>query len=96
MTILLIVFVYPLIVRRSAAGDHRSGHFLSPGIYVNAYDSIGSPHYTLNLDDAAAKRIASKLDDEDRVAIKEWLVAAGVPRRATSPPRTRQHCLICG
>ena len=37
------------------------------------------PTYTLNLDDAAAKRIASKLSDEDRLAMKEWLVAAGIP-----------------
>ena len=37
------------------------------------------PHYTLNLDDAAAKRIASKLSDEDRLAMKEWLVAAEIP-----------------
>ena len=35
--------------------------------------------YTLNLDDAAAKRIASKLSDEERLAMKEWLVADGIP-----------------
>ncbi len=35
--------------------------------------------YTLNLDDAAAKRIASKLSDDDRLAMKEWLVADGIP-----------------
>jgi peptide/nickel transport system permease protein len=31
------------------------------------------------LDDAAAKRIASKLNEDDRLAIKEWLVKAGIP-----------------
>ncbi len=47
---------------------------------MNVYDSIGSTTlYTLNLDDAAAKRIASKLNDEDRLAMKEWLVAGGIP-----------------
>ena len=35
--------------------------------------------YTLNLDDAAAKRIANKLSQDDRVAMKEWLVVAGIP-----------------
>ena len=34
--------------------------------------------YTLNLDDAAAKRIANKLSQDDRVAMKDWLVADGV------------------
>ncbi len=55
------------------------GTFFPPGIYVNVYDSIGSPKYILNLDDAAAKRIASKLSDDDRLAMKEWLVADGIP-----------------
>jgi peptide/nickel transport system permease protein len=46
---------------------------------VNVYDSINAPHYTLNLEGAEARRIASRLDDEDRAAMQEWLVAAGVP-----------------
>ena len=36
-------------------------------------------HTRLYLDDAAAKRIANKLSQDDRVAMKEWLVAAGIP-----------------
>ena len=40
--------------------------------------SILAP-YTLLLDDAAAKRIASKLTPDDRIALKDWLVAAGIP-----------------
>jgi len=55
------------------------GTFFPPGIYVSVYDSIGSSPYTLKLDDAAAKRIASKLGDEDRLAMQEWLVAVGIP-----------------
>jgi peptide/nickel transport system permease protein len=31
------------------------------------------------MDDAAAKRIESKLSDEDRVEMKDWLVAFGIP-----------------
>ena len=78
MTILLIVIIYPLIVRYPPLEIIGQGTFFPPGIYVNVYDSISSPTlYTLNLDDASAKRIASKLHEEDRVAMKEWLVGSG-------------------
>ena len=79
MAILLTVIVYPLFITDPPLEIIGQGTFFEPGIYVNVYDSIGSPHYTLNLDDAAAKRIASKLGDEDRLAIKEWLMADGIP-----------------
>ncbi|MCK4472003.1 MAG: ABC transporter permease [Anaerolineae bacterium] len=79
MAVLLMVIVYPLFVTNNPLEIIGQGTFFEPGIYVNVHDSIGSPHYTLNLDDAAAKRIASKLGDEDRLAIKEWLMAAGIP-----------------
>src|SRR5688572_22440017 len=79
MTILLIVIVYPLIITDHPLAIIGQGTFFEPGIYVSVYDSIGSSPYTLNLDDAAAKRIASKLNEEDRLSIKEWLVAAGMP-----------------
>jgi peptide/nickel transport system permease protein len=76
--ILLIVIIYPLIVRYPPLEIIGQGTFFPPGIYVNVYDSIGSLSlYTLNLDDAAAKRIASKLKEEDRLAIRDWLVGSG-------------------
>jgi peptide/nickel transport system permease protein len=78
VALLLIVIVYPLIVKHPPLEIIAQGTFFPPGIYVNVYDSIGSPKYTLNLDDAAAKRIASRLSDADRTAIKEWLVADGI------------------
>ncbi|MBP6786122.1 MAG: ABC transporter permease [Candidatus Promineofilum sp.] len=77
--ILLIVTFYPLIIKDAPLQIIGQGTFFAPGIYVNVYDSMGSPHYTILLDDAAARRIADKLDDDDRQAIKEWLVAAGIP-----------------
>ena len=77
--ILLLVIVYPLIIPDAPLAIVGQGTFFPPGIYVSVYDSIGSAPYTLNLDDAAARRIASKLNEEDRLAIKEWLVAAGIP-----------------
>ena len=79
MGILLIVLVYPLVITDPPLGIIGQGTFFEPGIYVSVYDSIGSKPYTLNLDDAAAKRVASKLNDEDRLAIKEWLVAVEIP-----------------
>jgi len=79
MAILLTVLVYPLIITDPPLAIIGQGTFFEPGIYVNVYDSISSPQYTLNLDDAAAKRIAGKLSEEDRLAMKEWLVAAGIP-----------------
>ena len=77
--ILLVVFVYPLIIPDHPLEIIGQGTFFEPGIYVNVYDSLGSPQHTLNLDDAAAKRIASKLNDADRLAMREWLIADGIP-----------------
>jgi len=55
------------------------GTFFPPGIYVSRYDSIGAPTYILNLNNAASKRLAAKLDDQERQDIKTWLVADGIP-----------------
>ncbi len=79
VAMLLLVIVYPLIIPDPPLKIIAQGSFFEPGIYVNVYDSIGAPHYTLKLADAAAKRIASKLGDKDRLAMQEWLVAAGIP-----------------
>jgi peptide/nickel transport system permease protein len=89
-SMLVIVFVYPLLVPAPPLEIIGQGTFFAPGIYVNVYDSIGAPHYTLNLEGADAKRIASKLNDEDRDAIKEWLVAAGVPAAEIDTENTQQ------
>jgi peptide/nickel transport system permease protein len=79
IAMLLLVIIYPLIITNPPLEIIAQGSFFEPGIYVNVYDSIGSTHYTLKLDDASAKRIASKLGDKDRLAMKEWLVAAAIP-----------------
>ena len=63
VALLLVVFIYPLFMKDAPLKILGQGTFFPPGIYVSAYDSINSPTtYTLNLDDAAAKRIADKLD----------------------------------
>jgi peptide/nickel transport system permease protein len=78
--IVLWTIFYPIIVPADPLEIIGQGTFFAPGIYVNVYDSVaGSPRYTIMLDDAEAKRVASKLGDDDRLAIKEWLVAAGIP-----------------
>lgn len=77
-TILLIVLIYPLVITDPPLQIIGQGTFFPPGIYVNVYDSLDATKYRLNLDDAAAKRIANKLKEEDRQAMKDWLVAAGL------------------
>lgn len=87
--ILLTVLIYPLIIRESPLTIIGQGTFFPPGIYASVYDSLGAPTYILHLDDAAAKRIASKLSPDDRVAMQEWLVAAGIPAADIDPADTR-------
>lgn len=80
VAILLIVLIYPLIIPYPPLQIIAQGTFFPPGIYVNAYDSVNAPTtYTLHLDDAAAKRIASKLSATDRAAMKDWLLTYGLP-----------------
>ena len=79
MALLLTVFFYPLFIKDAPLAIIGQGTFFPPGIYVNSYDSITAPTtYILNLDNAAAKRIGSKLSNDDRLAMKEWLVKDGV------------------
>jgi peptide/nickel transport system permease protein len=79
VVLLLIVIIYPLFIRHSPLAIIARGTFFPPGIYVSTYDSINAPTFSLNLPDAAAKRIASKLNDSDRLAMREWLVIDGLP-----------------
>ncbi|HHY57004.1 MAG TPA: ABC transporter permease [Chloroflexi bacterium] len=91
MTVLVIVFVYPLIVRTPPLQIIGQGTFFPPGIYVSTYDAINAPTvYTLNLPDAEARRIANRLTQEDRIAMKEWLVAFGVPEEEIDIDDTAQ------
>jgi len=80
VAVLLMVFLYPLFIKNAPLEIISQGTFFPPGIYVNVYDSINATEqYTLILQDADAKRVASKLKEEDRLAIEEWLVGAGIP-----------------
>jgi len=89
LALLLITIFYPLIIRDAPLAMIGRGTFFPPGTYVNVYDSIGSPHYTLMLDDAAANRIASKLSNDDRLAMRDWLVAEGIPENQIDISNTK-------
>jgi peptide/nickel transport system permease protein len=89
-TLLLIVIIYPLIIKDAPLAIIGQGTFFEPGIYASVYDSIDSTPYTLLLDDAAAKRIAGKLGDQERLDIKTWLVADGIPESEIDIANTEQ------
>ncbi len=77
--ILLVTLVYPLIITHPPLQIIGQGTFFPPGIYVNVYDSVNSPKFMLNLSDAAAKRIATRLNQQERLDMEKYLVAVGVP-----------------
>lgn len=79
MFLVLTTIIYPIFITAHPLEIIGEGTFFPPGIYVSVFDSIGSKPVTLKLDDAAAKRIANKLGDQERADIKEWLVAYGIP-----------------
>jgi peptide/nickel transport system permease protein len=77
--LILTVVIFPMFVKDPPLGIIGQGTFFPPGIYVSVYDSLSSPAYTLDLKGADKLRIASKLNEEDRQAVKEYLLAAGIP-----------------
>ncbi len=90
VAILLVVTIYPLLVPEPPLRIIGQGTFFEPGIYVNVYDSISAPHFTLNLDEAAERRIAGRLADRDRGAILTWLVGVGIPESEIDIANTEQ------
>jgi peptide/nickel transport system permease protein len=91
VALLLIILFYPLIIKGAPLQIIGQGTFFPPGIYVNTFDSVNaSTTYTLNLDNAAANRIASKLSSDDRLAIRDWLVGDGIPANQIDVTNTVQ------
>ncbi len=90
VTILLFVFIYPVFVKDPPLQIIAQGTFFEPGIYVSVYDSISAEPFTLNLRDAGDKRIVSKLTADDRVAMQEWLVGAGIPEEDINLEDTKE------
>jgi len=80
MAMLLMIIVYPLVNPGNPLQQIGLGTFFKPGTYVSVQDSLNTGKtYTFKLEEAAAKRIQSKLSDDDRKAMKEWLMLFGVP-----------------
>jgi peptide/nickel transport system permease protein len=79
VVLLLMAIIYPLFVTADPLGIIGQGTFFPPGIYVSSFDSINTDSYILRLEEAASKRIESRLGFDDRVAMQEWLIAAGIP-----------------
>jgi peptide/nickel transport system permease protein len=91
IAVLSIVILYSLFVQTPPLKTIGQGTFFPPGIYVNVYDSIGSsPYYGLDLDETAAMRIADRLKEEDRISMKEWLLASGIPKSGINIADTRK------
>jgi peptide/nickel transport system permease protein len=88
--IVLTVFIYPLFIKDPPLSIVGQGTFFEPGIYVSIYDSVGVTPYTLNLPEATAQRIAKRLGNEERQAIKEWLIADQVPESTIDMANTKQ------
>ena len=78
VAILLLIFFYPLFNPGNPLEMIGVGTFSRPGIYVSVYDSVTTKTQTLKLPDAAAKRLASVLSEEDKVKMVAWLTAAEV------------------
>lgn len=82
MIMLLTVIIYPLLIPDEPLKTIGLGTFSKPGTYVSVQDSINTGrYYTFKMDDAAAKRLESKLSEEDRVEMKAWLIAFGMPEK---------------
>jgi peptide/nickel transport system permease protein len=83
--LLLMVIVYPLFVTASPLQIIGQGTFFPPGLYVSNYDALNSStKYILNIPDAAEKRIASKLGDQERKDMITWLTSAGIAADETN------------
>ena len=78
VAILLTMFIYPLFNPGSPLEMIGVGTFAKPGTYVSMYDATKVPYETFRLSDAADKRIAASLKDEDRVSMVEYFTTVGV------------------
>jgi peptide/nickel transport system permease protein len=80
--VLLTLFIYPLFVSGNPLQMIGLSSFSKPGTYVSVYDTLNSETAIMKLPEAAAKRLDDKLSSEDRTAMKEWLVATGIPEES--------------
>jgi ABC-type dipeptide/oligopeptide/nickel transport system permease subunit len=79
LVVLLTLFIYPLFNPGNPLQMVGLNSFSKPGTYVSIYDSLDTNSYIMKLPGANEKRLEEKLSAEDRLAMKEWLVATGLP-----------------
>lgn len=77
--LLLFLLIYPLFVPGNPLQMIGLNSFTKPGTYISIYDSLNTNPSIMKLPGADEKRFTSKLKDDDRVAMREWLLATGVP-----------------
>lgn len=88
VAILLFILLYPLFQPGNPLEMIGVGTFAKPGTYVSLYDSVSTKTETLNLPDAASKRLGNVLKEEDRVKMAEYLEAVGVAPDQIDPSDT--------
>jgi len=76
--ILATTWIYPLCNPGDPLEMIGVGTFAKPGTYISMYDATKTSYETLRLPDAADKRIASALKDEDRISMVEYFTIVGV------------------
>ncbi|TAH64541.1 MAG: ABC transporter permease [Anaerolineaceae bacterium] len=76
--ILLTLFIYPLFNPGDPLQMIGLSSFSKPGTYVSVYDSLNTDKSIMKLPDADTKRLTSLVSNDDRVAMKEWLMTIGI------------------
>lgn len=75
---LMMLWIYPLLNPGDPLQMIGLGSFFKPGTYVSVYDAVDTDMKTMKLPGADEKRLYSKLSDEDRVSMVQWLTAIGI------------------
>ncbi|HWR19374.1 MAG TPA: ABC transporter permease [Clostridia bacterium] len=86
--LLLTLVVYPLINPGDPLEMIGLGSFLKPGIYVSLYDAVDAEKVTIKLSGADEKRIDKILEEEDRVAMLDYLKVIGIYVEDVDPSDT--------
>lgn len=76
--ILLTLIIYPLLFPGDPLQMIGLSSFSKPGTYVSVYDSLDTDTAIIKLPNADKKRLNKMLSDEDRLAMKEWLLIVGI------------------
>ena len=79
MFLLVLIIVYPLIIKGDPLEMVGQGNFFKPGTYISVVDAVDTEPYTLKLDNVGA-RLDAKISLDDRADMADWLEKyGGVP-----------------